>query len=223
MCHMVIEMRKFIFDEKYGETLLNFGIGDIDRTNLSLVQYDKGELVCRENHLLGRFLICVLGHGRSTVNQRNGKSLILNIFKKGYVIGDYELIMNFATMTTIVADTELMCISIPLNEYRDYLLNNNHFMRKISEILAQKLYASLQHSASSRLMPLEYRLCIHLLKVHNQGLFDARLTDTADMLGSSYRHLLRTIINLTNKGILTKTSSGYMIDIPKLNKHIEDF
>jgi CRP-like cAMP-binding protein len=217
------EMRKFIFDEKYIETLTNFGIEDIDRTSLSLFKYDKGELVCRENHLLGRFLICVSGHGRSTVNQRNGKSLILNIFKKGYVIGDYELIMNFATMTTIVADTELMCISIPLAEYRDYLLNNNLFMRKISEILAQKLYASIQHSASSRLMPLEYRLCIHLLKVHSQGLFDARLTDTADMLGASYRHLLRTITHLTDKGILTKTSAGYMIDIPNLNKHIEDF
>ena len=220
---MVNEMQKSVFDEKYSEILLSFGIGDIHRANLSLFKYDKGEAVCHENQWMGHFLICVSGHGRSYVNQRNGKSLILNIFKKGYVIGDYELIMNFTPMTTVIADTELICISIPLPEYRDYLLNNNHFMRKIAEILANKLYASLQHSSASRLMPLEYRLCIHLLKVHNHGLFNARLIDTSEMLGTSYRHLLRTIHHMTKMSILTKTSEGYVIDFIKLNKHIENF
>jgi CRP/FNR family transcriptional regulator, putaive post-exponential-phase nitrogen-starvation regulator len=221
MCHMVNKMQKIAFNEKFIDTLRSFGIENINRKDLSLIKYDKGEIVCLENHLLGRFLICVSGHGRSYVNQRNGKAHILNIFKKDYVIGDYELIMNFATMTTVIADTELMCISIPLNEYRDYLLSNNDFMRKVSEILAQKLYASLQHSVASRSMPLEYRLCIHLLKVSNNGLFNYRMTDTADMLGVSYRHLLRTISNLTNMGIMTKSTTGYAVDIKRLNKHIE--
>lgn len=216
-------MRKFVFDEKYADTLLDFGIDGIDRRGLSLISYDKGDVICRENHLIGSFLICVSGHGRSYVNERNGKSLILNIFKKGYVIGDYELIMNFATMTTVIADSDLICISIPLNTYRDVLLNNNLFLRKVSKILANKLYASLQHSAASRLMPLEYRLCIHLLKVCNHGIFNARLSDTSDMLGTSYRHLLRTISVLVSMGILTKSSLGYLVDIPKLKRHIEAF
>jgi CRP-like cAMP-binding protein len=220
---MVNEMRNFVFEEKYVDTLEDFGIKDIDRKELSLVKYDKGDIVCQENRLIGNFLICVGGHGRSYVNERNGKSLILNIFKKGYVIGDYELIMNFATMTTIIADSEMICISIPLTVYRDYLLSNNAFLRKVSQILANKLYASLQHSAASRLMPLEYRLCVHLLKVGNLGFFDARLTDTADMLGTSYRHLLRTISTLVSKGILVKVADGYQIDIPKLQKHVDEF
>lgn len=216
-------MLTFAFDEKYVEVLKNFGIEDIDRNKLSVVQFDKGEIVCRENHMIGHFLICVSGHGRSYVNERNGKSLILNIFKKGYVIGDYELIKDFPPMTTVIADTLLLCISIPLNEYRDYLLESNIFLRKVSEILANKLYASLQHSAASRLMPLEYRLCIHLLKVSRDGLFDDRLTDTAEMLTTSYRHLLRTINHMSKTGILTKTLKGYRIDITKLNQRIDDF
>ena len=220
---MVIEMRKFVFEEKYIDTLQNFGIEDIDREDLAIFIYDKGDIVCQENRFIGYFLICVAGHGRSYVNERNGKSLILNIFKKGYVIGDYELIMNFATMTTVIADSEMICISLPLAVYRDYLLSNNAFLLKVSQILANKLYASLQHSAASRLMPLEYRLCVHLLKVSNHGTFDARLTDTADMLGTSYRHLLRTIKSLTSKRILVKNTNGYQIDIPWLHKHIEKF
>ncbi len=216
-------MRKFVFEDKYVDTLKAFGIEDIDRKELSIVKYDKGDIVCQENRLVGSFLICVVGHGRSYVNERNGKSLILNIFKKGYVIGDYELIMNFSAMTTVIADSELICVSIPLNNYREYLLNNNSFLRRVSEILASKLYASLHHSAASRLMPLEYRLCVHLLKVSNLGFFDARLTDTANMLGTSYRHLLRTISTLIAKGILVKAANGYQIDIPRLHKHVDEF
>jgi CRP-like cAMP-binding protein len=217
------KMRTFAFDEKYSEVLDDFGIGDIHRNEISIARYEKGDVVCHENQLLGYFVICVGGHGKSYVNERNGKSLILNIFKKGYVIGDYELIMNFATMTTVIADTVMTCILIPLKSYRDYLLNNLAFMRKVSEILANKLYASLHHSAASRLMPLEYRLCVHLSKVTRHGIFNFRLTDTAEMLGVSYRHLLRTMAALVSQGIITKTSSGYSVDLLKLNHHIEMF
>lgn len=216
-------MQTFAFDEKYVEFLRDFGIEDIDRSDLSVVQFEKGEVVCRENQRNSHFYICVSGHGRSFVNERNGKSLILNIFKKGYVIGDYELIKNFPPMTTVIADTLMLCISIPLNKCRGYLIENNVFLLKVSEILANKLYASLQHSVASRLMPLEYRLSIHLKKVSPDGVFNARLTDTAEMLTTSYRHLLRAIHHLTEKNILTKTSEGYKVDINKLNKHIEDF
>lgn len=216
-------MRKLVFDKRYADVLEDFGISQIDRTDLSLFEYEKGDTVCRENQLIGHLLICVNGHGRSYVNERNGKSLILNIFKRGYVIGDYELIMNYATLTTVIADTPMTCIAIPFGCYRQYLLSNHAFMRKIAEILANKLYASLHHSAASRLMPLEYRLCVHLLKVNHHGKFDSRLTDTADMLGVSYRHLLRTISSLVSMGMMSKTSEGYTVDTVRLNQHIKTF
>lgn len=216
-------MRKTAFSERYMDVLNDFGLSDIERTNLSILEFDKGDIVCRENQLIGSLLICVSGHGRSYVNERNGKSLILNIFKRGYVIGDYELIMDFATLTTVIADTSMACIAIPLGVYRQYLLSNNAFMRKIAEILANKLYASLHHSAASRLMPLEYRLCVHLLKVNHHGKFNSRLTDTADMLGVSYRHLLRTISSLVSMGMMSKTSEGYTVDTVRLNQHIKTF
>ena len=47
-------------------------------------------------------------------------------------------------------------------------------------------------------------------------LFNENLTEIAELLGTSYRHLLRTLNNLRDKGAIIKSNSGYIIE----NKNI---
>jgi hypothetical protein len=55
MCHMVNKMQKIAFNEKFIETLRTFGIENINRKDLCLIKYDKGEIVCLRKPLAGSF------------------------------------------------------------------------------------------------------------------------------------------------------------------------
>jgi len=45
----------------------------------------------------------------------------------------------------------------------------------------------------------------------NRVVFNETLTEIAELLGTSYRHLLRTINNLINREVLKKDNYGYEI------------
>ena len=49
-------------------------------------------------------------------------------------------------------------------------------------------------------------------------IFNEKLTELAELLGTSYRHLLRTINALINKGVISKENGYYKILDQKLLK-----
>ena len=67
------------------------------------------------------------------------------------------------------------------------------------------------NNASNILYPFESRLCAYISMTSQDGTFCEKLTELSEYLGTSYRHLLRTLENLCTKGILEKASDGYRI------------
>jgi len=73
---------------------------------------------------------------------------------------------------------------------------------------------SSRNGTINLLYPLENRLASYIMATRGAGSrvqFDETLTEIAELLGASYRHLLRTINNLINKGILKKDNYRYEI------------
>jgi len=74
--------------------------------------------------------------------------------------------------------------------------------------------ASSRNGTINLLYPVENRLASYMMATRRNGnrvQFDETLTEIAELLGTSYRHLLRTINNLINKGILKKCKFGYEV------------
>ena len=66
------------------------------------------------------------------------------------------------------------------------------------------------------LYPLENRLASYILATvqdseENYLRFTGNLTEVSELLGTSYRHLLRTLSNLTSKGAIRKRSNYYEV------------
>jgi CRP/FNR family putative post-exponential-phase nitrogen-starvation transcriptional regulator len=118
---------------------------------------------------------------------------------------------NAFASSSVCAATDVQGIAIPFDRYRDTLLSNITFMNRISLIMAEIVAQNSINGASNILYPFEARLCAYISMTNENGRFNQKLTEVAEFLGTSYRHLLRTLDQLCRKGVIEKSSPGYII------------
>lgn len=210
---------------KYRSFLNKYGLQDLPLADLMLLQYNSREYVYRGQHDIAYLMLVTEGNAKVSTITDDGKVLLHSFFQKHDIIGDVELVKDMdSAMLHVQAITDFTCIGIPFRKYSRYLKENIVFMNCVSLALANKLYRTNVNTATIILEPLEIRLCSYIQMTNYNGLFTEQLTEVAQMLGTSYRHLLRTFQKLCQLQILEKTPSGYKIaDFKALNEHSKEF
>lgn len=192
--------------------------------DMKLLRFEKNEYLCREGEELEYFLFLVEGKAKVFKTLPNGKSSLLSFYNSLGVIGDLEFINEEVASGTLQALSTCNCLAIPMDIARVKLTNDCKFLRFSCLRLAGKL-ADISTSSSINLMyPLENRLASYINELMIQPNseieyvdFDESLAGVAENLGSSYRHLLRTLNSFIEKKILDKDKIGYkVIDKNKL-------
>ena len=77
--------------------------------------------------------------------------------------------------------------------------------------LSEKLMKSSDAHTASALYSSEARLCAYLLMIAQQDALRENLTDVAQAVGISYRHVFRIMHKLCDDGALERTDAGYRI------------
>ena len=106
------------------------------------------------------------------------------------LVGEASSLFGKPPKFNVKAMSDVLCIAINLNRYRNDLLGDLTFVRNICEMLASKMNNEGRYS-TTLLDPLEVRLAQFILLNASDHLFTLQLTDCADALNTSYRHLLR--------------------------------
>lgn len=118
-----------------------------------------------------------------------------------------------------MAASQLSCIAIPIPANAGVLKNNIQLMNYIGRELSRKLLRSSDAHAASALLSSEARLCSYILATEYKGVFREYLTDAAQSVGISYRHVFRIINKLCRETVLEKTEAGFRIaDMEELRK-----
>lgn len=186
---------------------------------MELMIFEKNQYLCKENEKIEYLYFFVKGKAKVYVSLKNGKSLLLCFYYPLMVLGDLELV-NFEEATTnIQVIEESHCIVLPFNKVREKLLEDAKFLRYACESIADKLRRSSNNNSINLLYPLESRLASYILVTEEQVnnseekilKFDGNLTEIAELLGTSYRHLLRTLNVLIEKGAIRKVKNYYEI------------
>ncbi|CJJ19098.1 Cyclic AMP receptor-like protein [Streptococcus pneumoniae] len=101
---------------------------------------------------------------------------------------------------------------------RNQLFHDAKFLRCICGSLAHKLNRLSKNSTINLLYPLENRLASYMLAAgeravqhENRIVFSGNLTEIAELLGTSYRHLLRTLNIFCDKEIIKKNDGCYEV------------
>ncbi|MBC7959333.1 MAG: helix-turn-helix domain-containing protein, partial [Vallitaleaceae bacterium] len=103
---------------------------------------------------------------------------------------------------------ECVCIGLPMKIAVNQGLNNPEFLRFLCKHLVEKLDSITFKSSMNMLYELEIRLASYLIQSYNKQtsvfVVQSNYADLAELLGTSYRHLNRTLIAMEEKGILQK-------------------
>lgn len=195
---------------------------------MELLFYKKNEHIIKESEEINYLLFLVKGKAKVYVTLSNGKSLLLCFYQGFKVLGDLEVIdsKNAASNVQVIEDT--YCIGISFVNVRTYLLNDAKFLRFICSSLGEKLYSCSKNSSINLLYSVENRLASYIIttgeriddKGHASTIFEENLTEIAELLGTSYRHLLRTLNALQSKGVIRKKNNYYEVIDEKILKKL---
>jgi CRP-like cAMP-binding protein len=151
--------------------------------------------------------------GKAKVHQvnKNGSVTLIKFYLIKDLIGELELLDIVSTSTSVQAMEEVWCIGINTNKYKEVLLTDVLFLKYLATTLGNKLLEDTDNFCKNQTYPVENRLAAFILTSQTAGCFTDKLTEVADYLGTSYRHLLRTIATLSKNGCLVRSLSGYQI------------
>ena len=206
----------FIIEKYYNElNMQEIFINDVTK-HMKLLKFDKYEYLSREEEDLEYLLFFIQGKAKVFKTLPNGRNLLLAFYNSIRVIGDIEIVKNQSATSTIQALSTCYCLA--MKKARLELTNDRKFLKFTCESLAEKLAAVSMNSSINLLYPLENRLASYinefLTNDEDSNIyidFDENLVNIAELLGSSYRHLLRTLNTLSKKGVLEKEDGKYKV------------
>jgi len=115
----------------------------------------------------------------------------------------------------VIEDT--YCVGISFDDIRKFAFDDSKFLRFACDALRDKLIRLSKNSSINLLYPLENRLASFILATckesedKNKIIFLGNLTEVSELLGTSYRHLLRTLNILCIEDAIIKNENYYEI------------
>lgn len=208
----------YLLNDQDKEILRQYGIEYEKLFNCSIRRYNFSERIITEGIKCDKIFIVTDGKAKVGSMTPNGKNLILCFYMSSGIMGDMEMMANSDLgASTVTALENFRCICIPIEENKQYLMNNNDFLIKVSVELALKLQSDIEKTIVHTLYSAETRLCRYIIEASNDGWFRDIMTDVAYSIGTSYRHLYRMMKKLCDDNLLEKTETGYrIIDIDEL-------
>ena len=194
---------------------------------MKFIIFNKNEFIYKENEEINYLYFFVKGKLKVYRTLENGKSILLSFYYPLMVIGDLELINYEKADANIKVVEDSYCIRMDFKDVREILLKDAKFLRCVCDSLGRKLKQTSKNSSINILYPLENRLASYIwdmvIEDDDSIKFNENLTETSELLGTSYRHLLRTLKSLCNKKILEKKKDHYeVINIDKLREISSD-
>ncbi|WP_379134808.1 Crp/Fnr family transcriptional regulator [Paenibacillus sp. sgz500958] len=180
--------------------------------SMELRRYGDREAICSVGDELDGLFILVEGKLKIHTLLPNGKSMLVRFARPTSIIGDVELLRKYPVKNQVesVGPSVLLVAGNKLLERE--LRENVNFLRFLVGELSHKLYTLGQTSALNLLYPVENRFASYLLSLREdtgegqyaEEIRTSTLTETAELLGTSYRHLNRIVRQFIESGIIER-------------------
>jgi CRP/FNR family putative post-exponential-phase nitrogen-starvation transcriptional regulator len=179
-------------------------------------EFTHNEIIQKEASELTHLYYLITGKAKIIKSQANGKRSILQFLQATDYIGDLTLVAAEETTKEVLAIGPTTCLAIPIHHAEQVLMQDIHFVKMISRYIGEKLIRRMDHFTINQTYQLDYRLAHLLLDVAVAGLYQEKLTETAEYLGVSYRHLTYTLKKFKDTDCVYRQSDGYRINETKL-------
>jgi CRP/FNR family putative post-exponential-phase nitrogen-starvation transcriptional regulator len=179
---------------------------------MELRRYADEEPLCLVGDQLEGMFILVEGKLKIKTLLPNGKSMLMRFTNPMSVIGDVELLHRRPVKNQVESVGESLLLFAGRKLLLKELEENTELLRFLVVELSHKLHTLGQASALNQLYPVENRFASYLMSlfVDKSGgrrveeIRTSTLIETAELLGTSYRHLNRIVRRFIDEGIITR-------------------
>jgi CRP/FNR family putative post-exponential-phase nitrogen-starvation transcriptional regulator len=194
---------------------------------MELFAFDKGETICSVGDRMEHLFLLVKGKIKIYKVLPNGKSILIRFYNPLSTIGDLEMLNELTVKSMVESVNDTLFIGIKEQALIDTAYQDPVFLRFIIKHLAHKLHTFSNASSLNLLYPVETRFASYLVSItvdeNDQAQIEeikaAKLTEIAEMLGTSYRHLNRVITQFAAAGLVERSRGSLFIkDINQLKK-----
>lgn len=184
--------------------------------------YEKDEFILEAQSNLQYYYLLVHGKVKVSYPFENGKSMLLKFYSDFISIGDLELLKNIPVLCDVDAVTDTYLIAVPSDLLRKKYFDNPKFLHHLVDSLSDKLYATINNTSYNFVYPLTNRLASYLVEYitdKNYLHLNSSFKDMAEFLGTTYRHLSRTLKELEASSIIKCDDKIiYILDEDKLRE-----
>jgi len=186
--------------------------------HLSLYSFDQGELICSQGEPSQYLYVLVKGKLKVYTTSAEGKKLIVSFKTPLEIIGDVEYVQGIDLINTVEAVSPVLMIGVHHKWLKKYGKDYLPLLQFLLDIITQKFTIKSNAMSFNILYPVEVRLASYLLSVSfdesdakfNGQVNTVSLTDVANFIGTSYRHLNRVILQFCNEGLIER-QKGFVI------------
>lgn len=192
---------------------------------MELRRYADREAICSVGDRLESMFILVQGKLKIHTLLPNGKSMLVRFARPMSVIGDVELLRQYPVKNEVESVGDSLLLVAGRKMLLKELEDNTALLRFLMGELSHKMYTLGQTSALNLLYPVENRFASYLMSLFADAVGGHRveeirtssLTETADLLGTSYRHLNRIVHRFIEEGIIERKKGRLsVLDADKL-------
>lgn len=173
-----------------------------------IFKYEKGEYIIEVGMPMTYLRFLVKGETKIFTTLENGKSYLLRIETPLRVYGDVELLKEMPFVAYVEALTDCYFIAVPNRTIQRHCLDHPPFLKYLITSLSDRLIELSYVSTDNILLPLRTKLAgfilLHLDDVTKQVNFTMSYTDIAEQLGTTYRHLSRTLKEFEDMGMIRR-------------------
>ncbi|MCA1295566.1 cyclic nucleotide-binding domain-containing protein [Paenibacillus sp. alder61] len=189
------------------------------RPYCALYEYNRGDLICSQGESPEILYILVKGKLKVFTTNAEGKTLVISFKTALELVGDIEYVQETDILNTVEAVTGVHMIAVPYRILRRYGQEHAPLLQFLLKVITRKFYLKSNSISLNMMYPVDVRLASYLVAAfsdesHNpvSGLLStAELKDVANLIGVSYRHLNRIILQFCSNGLLERKKGGLLV------------
>ncbi|MCT4782699.1 MULTISPECIES: Crp/Fnr family transcriptional regulator [Exiguobacterium] len=189
-----------------------YGLDDVlplaARNDLRLVRYVPGSTICSQGDPAQSLYFLVSGKLRVSHTSVAGKRLVLSFKQPLDLIGDIEYVRRTPYLNTVEAVTAVEMLVISFDALAHHATDDVTWLNYLLAEITRKFEMKSQSMSFNLFYPVEVRLASYLLSMTPEtttlGSTVDELTDIADLIGTSYRHVNRTLKRFVEQGLIER-------------------
>jgi CRP/FNR family transcriptional regulator, polysaccharide utilization system transcription regulator len=184
--------------------------------------YRKKDIIFEEGDNIRWIFWIMTGKVKLVKTNEDGRELILNIYDKNEILGQYAILEDDHQVHTAIAMEETRVQMIPSEKFRDFVHKNQDINKYFLKSLSLKIHEREQQMLALAFYSVRKRVAtiLYLLNLQEGNSINLLREDLASFAGTAKETLIRCLTDFKSEGIIDIQNNGIFVLHPDKLKNM---